>query len=38
MNFTKITKGLTIGAVSVLMSTAAFAEEMTPAFCRRFSN
>lgn len=36
MNFTKITKGLTIGAVSVLMSTAAFAEEMTLRFAGVF--
>ena len=36
MNFTKITKGLMAGALSALMSTAAFADDMTLRFAGVF--
>ncbi len=36
MNFTKITKGLTAGALSALMSTAAFADDVTLRFAGVF--
>ena len=36
MNFTKFTKGLIVGATSVLMSTAAFADDMTLRFAGVF--
>ena len=36
MNFTKLTKGLMVGAMSALMSTAAFADDMTLRFAGVF--
>lgn len=36
MSFTNITKGMTIGALSILMSTAAFAEDMSLRFAGVF--